>query len=402
MDFRQKLHRILIALNAVCSGLTRHKQKRKTNSPKKNNVLIVFQQLFGDAVILQNSLEEYTKIFQKSEGHNITLLCRPSVARFMQATLELPDDIKVETVDFRKFLEDFWYYRQIVKKYEGIVDILIVPGTSLSAEIFAASSDASRKIGLIRCFDVKKPFAMAVFSRIAYTETVRPAKEDMMLQRHGLLLDYLGASGFKAGLPVLKRKERIIHENHYCVICPGASKKEKCWPIENFARVIDFMTETYDMNIHLCGGSDEKEYETKILALVRCPERVKSHIGKTSYSDWSAIVQHADLIVGNDSGTMHLAAAGRRKAVCIAGVYDKNQFFPYKTDKPEERELLPITISRDMPCQWCRTIGYDAGYGNNACKKRIHENKCALCIDHISADEVIWTIEEIMQGDQYS
>lgn len=397
MNFRQKLHRVLIALNAIGSELTRHRTRHRTDRRKKGNILIVFQQLFGDAVIFQNSLEEYTRIFLKSEGYNITFLCLPAVAKFMQETLYIPNDIIIETVDFKLFLDDFHYYRQIVKKYKGFADTLIVPGTSLSAEIFSASSDASRKIGLIRCFDIKRPFAMAVFLRIAYTETVRPFKEDMMLQRHRLLLHYLGANDFKAGLPTIRRKERIIYKDHYCVICPGASKKEKCWPTERFAQVIDFIIENYDRDIHLCGGPGEEEYEKKILALVRHPDRVESHIGKTSFSDWSGIVQHADLVVGNDSATLHLAVAGRRKAICIAGVYDKYQFFPYKTDKPEERELLPITICKDMPCQWCRTVGYDAGYGNDACKKRIHNNQCALCIERISVDEVVCMIEKLMQ-----
>lgn len=397
MDCKRNLHRLFIAVDAFGRWLTRPARKFMMNDHSGHIVLIVFQQLFGDAVILQDSLKEYTKIFPKSDGYDIILVVRPSVAQFMNETFELPIDIKIETVDFRKFLEDFQYYREVVKKYQGFANTLILPGASLSGEIFSAACDAPRKIGLLRCVDVKKPFSMAVFSRIAYTETVRPDKEDMMLQRHRLLLNYLGASDFKSGLPSLKRKERIIREPHYCVICPGASKKEKCWPTVNFARIIDFIIETYDMNVHLCGGSGEEEFEEKILALVQCPDRIESHIGKTGFSEWSAIVQHADLIVGNDSATVHLAAAGRRKVICIAGVYDKNLFFPYRTDKPEEKALLPVTICKDMPCQWCRTVGYAAGYGNKTCKERIHENQCALCIDSISADEVIHIIEGIMQ-----
>jgi hypothetical protein len=90
------------------------------------------------------------------------------------------------------------------------------------------------------------------------------------------------------------------------------------------------------MNIHMCGGGDEIEFEKIIMSQVKHSKRVISHIGKTSLSDWSAIVQHADLEIGNDSATMHLAAASRRKAICIAGVYDKYQFFPYKVDMLEE------------------------------------------------------------------
>ena len=66
--------------------------------------------------------------------------------------------------------------------------MLIVPGTSLSAEIFSTISRANRKIGLLRCMNVEKPIPMAIFYKIAYTEKVIPPTDMMILQRHRLLL----------------------------------------------------------------------------------------------------------------------------------------------------------------------------------------------------------------------
>lgn len=388
-----KVNRGLIAINAFIRGNMKYFQKKKYNQKK---VLIVFQQIFGDSVVIQDSLEEYTRIFAKKNGYEITFIARETVNTFMQETLKISKEILVENVDFKRFLEDYKYYKEIVKKYLNEVDMLIVPGTSLSAEIFSASSNASRKIGLIRSEKVKKPLVMKVFSKLAYTEVIKPDKEDMMLQRHRLLVNYLGDNSYKAKLPTLLPKEKVIKENHYCVLCPGASKMEKCWPTERYVQIIDFIIERYDMNVHLCGGSNETEFERIILANSKYPKRLISHIGKTTFSEWSAIVQHADLVLGNDSATMHMAVASRRKAICIAGVYDKFQFFPYKVDILEEGDRLPVTILKDMPCEWCRTIGYHAGYGNAECKKRIKNNQCALCVDAITVEEVKVQVEKIM------
>lgn len=392
MDVKKIINRALIAGNTYIRCLTPKKQNINTKT-----VFIVFQQIFGDSVVLQNSLKEYGKIFPASDGWNVKMLVRPSVLAFMKATMPLPDNIEYDALDFKKFLEDYIYYKEIVNKYRNKAKVLIIPGTSMSAEVFSAASNAERKIGLVKCVDVRKPFAMALFNRIAYTERVRPEKEDMMLQNHRRLLHYLGDTSYKAKLPELLVKDRIISEEHYCVMCPGASKMEKCWPTERFAKVIDYIVEKFQMNVHLCGAADEVRFEEIILKSTKYPERVISHIGKLSFSDWSSIIQYADLVVGNDSATMHLAAASRRKSVCIAGVYDKYLFFPYRVDELDETDRLPITLIRDMPCEYCRTIGYDAGYGNSECAARIKNKQCTLCIDAITVKEVIEKIDMLMK-----
>lgn len=377
-------NRVLIAADAFIKGLN----KKNKYTGENKNVLIVFQQIFGDSVVIQNSLEAYTRLFPAEKGYHIKFLARPSVLSFMYETMELPETIEFEALDFKRFLEDYRYYKSVVNTYKNYADLLIVPGTSLSAEIFSTANHASRKVGLVKSIDVEKPLVMSIFNKIAYTERVRPEMEDMMLERHRKLIHYLGLKEYKAKLPKLLFKEKVVDEERYCVMCPGASKTEKCWPTEHFVEIADYIIEKYDMNVHLCGGVDEVKYEEHILNNSKCSERIISHIGKTSFSEWSSIVQHSVLVVGNDSATMHLAVASRRKAVCIAGVYDKFMFFPYKVDELDDRDVLPVTLIKDMSCEWCRTIGYDAGYGNTECRNRIKNGLCACCIDAITVEEM--------------
>ena len=106
-------------------------------------------------------------------------------------------------------------------------------------------------------------------------------------------------------------------------------------------------------------------------------------------------MEYAELVLGNDSATLHIAAAYRRKCICVAGVYDKFQFFPYLVDELEDEGNLPITIYKDMPCAYCRTKGYFAGAGNYQCQSAIKLGKCALCIEEITVEEVKRVIENI-------
>ncbi|MCH1947752.1 glycosyltransferase family 9 protein [Enterocloster sp. OA13] len=391
MDIKLQLNRAMIALDAFFKGV---KKSNKSHSTK--TILIVFQQILGDSIILQPSLQRYTKIYPECEGYTVKMLVRPQVFSFMKETLPLPENIIYESVDFKLFLEDYRYYQKIVKKYRGEADILIVPGTSLSAEVFSAASDANRKIGLTRNMDVKKPFIMAVFTKIAYTERVRPEKTDMILQMHRLLMHYLGDTEYKARLPMLLPKDKIINDKHYCVVCPGSSMMAKCWPADRFSAAIDHIFEKYGLRSHLCGGTNEEKFEFLILSKVNHPEAVVSHIGKSSFSDWSAIVQHADLVLSNDSATIHMAVAARVPAICIVGVHAKYQVFPYMVDEINSGDKLPIFVLKNMSCERCCITGYYIGSGNSECMKRIIKNRCSICVDAIKLEDVLKEIDKVL------
>ena len=390
MDILKQLNRVQIALDSYGNSL----RKRKNNSEQNKKILIIFQQVFGDAVVFNHALNCYTKLYPIKDGYEITLLAREPIIRFMKEILPLNPDIKIEKVDFTKLVEDFRYYKKIVSKYRDYADIIIVPGTSLSAEILSSACNANRKVGLMRSIPVTRPLMMRLFYNVAYTEEVVPDKEAMMLERQKQLLHYLGLEDYRAEITELLPKEKVIQDDHYAVICPGSSKMEKCWPVERFIKVIDYLIDEHDLTVHLCGGKDEVEYEKQILERTHKKKKVVSHIGKISFSEWSAIIQHADIVIGNDSATIHIAAAARVPAICITGVYDKFQFFPYKTDNPQER--LPVALYEDMPCAWCRTFGYDAGYGNQKCKKRIKNGQCTVCILKVSTQSVLEKTEELL------
>lgn len=383
-------NRVLITIDALIYNFF-----KSYNENKDNEVLIVFQQIFGDAVLLQKTLSEYLKLYPVEEGYTVKLLLRPSIHKFMLATMPLPENLIFEEVDFNRFLLDFRYYKQIAQKYRNTAGLLIVPGTSMSADVFSTSNNAKRRIGAVKCKPITKPFIMALFNRLAYTEKVIPKQGDMMIQSHRKLLNYLGDTDYRGQLSDLLVKEKIIQGN-YCVMCPGASVSLKCWPIKRYAKVIDYLYEKYQLATHLCGGNGEEHFAEEIQSLVRNKKSVVSHIGNTSFSDWSAVIQHADLVIGNDSATLHIAAAARKKSICIAGIYDKYIFFPYKVDYLAEGDNLPVTLIKDMPCEYCRTKGYFAGFGNIECKQAIDKGKCALCIDAITVEEVERKIDELM------
>ena len=388
MSVKTLISKALIASDALIRAALRRK---KTNAPRK--VLVILQQIFGDAIVISDSLKEYPKIFADYE---VVFVARPSIIKFLKDVMPSADELTFEAVDFTKFIEDYGYYREISGRFRGSAEILIVPASTPSAEIFSCANDSPRKVASVRPKDITSSLLMSLLSKLSYTEKVRPDKNEMTLQRHRQLINYLGDKDFRARLPRLNAEPRIIDESHYCVVCAGASKPERWWPVERFAEVIDFLNEEYGVNVHLCGGSDESEIGRKLQALVKYPERVINHIGMTNFKEWSSIVQHSDLVVANDSATAHMAAAHRVKTVCIIGAYEF-VIFPYKVDVLEEGDRLPLCVHKPMPCEYCRDKSYFSGGLNPECKKRLDEGKCALCIDAVTVEDVKNAITTIMK-----
>ena len=197
MNMKTKIKRIISKALIACESLI-HGMTYKSRPTNGKRVIIAAHQAFGDAIVLSDSLKEYMKIFPKEQGYDVKILARPSVIEFMRSIIPYADELNFEPVEFRNYIEDYSYYREISSRYRNEADILIVPVTSPGAEIFSCSLNAPRKIASVRAADIKTSIIMRLLTRYAYTERIRPDMNEMALQRHRQLIHYLGDKTFKA------------------------------------------------------------------------------------------------------------------------------------------------------------------------------------------------------------
>ncbi len=104
-------------------------------------------------------------------------------------------------------------------------------------------------------------------------------------------------------------------------VCPGGARNMgvgdddlRRWGTKNYIDLIKKLKER-GFEILLIGGNTDKEIEEKILKEVKCV----SAIGKTSLKESAALLKKCDVIICNDSGPMHLAAAVNKKIISIFG-----------------------------------------------------------------------------------
>jgi predicted lipopolysaccharide heptosyltransferase III len=108
---------------------------------------------------------------------------------------------------------------------------------------------------------------------------------------------------------------------------PGARWWFKSWPSERFGALADLIhTETPAQALFL-GGEQERDAAHTIAGAMKTPFR--SLIGRTGLPELAAVLERASLMVSNDNGPMHMAAALRIPVVGLFGPSDPAVWGPW-------------------------------------------------------------------------
>jgi ADP-heptose:LPS heptosyltransferase len=150
-------------------------------------------------------------------------------------------------------------------------------------------------------------------------------------------------------------------------IHPGAGAPIKQWLPESWAEVARAMRDRFDARIFLTGGPGEHDLVEQVAA--RLDPRPPDIVGATTLGQLAALFEACDLVLGCDSGPLHLAAAVSTMTVRLYGPTDDREFGPWSRD----RHRWPIghrSVGHGTACPlWIQPCGYLAdppcGYAEN-------------------------------------
>ncbi|GAK49759.1 glycosyl transferase family 9 [Candidatus Moduliflexus flocculans] len=152
----------------------------------------------------------------------------------------------------------------------------------------------------------------------------------------------------------------------------------KQWPIENFIALGQRLVDQHQTRIVLFGGPGDRENAERIAqqlsnrAIVLC--------GRVSLLAAAAALKRCAIFIGNDTGTVHIAAAMQRPVVAIFGpTVEEFGFYPYRTPAK--------VISAPLPCRPCTHTG------KGRCKIR----DTHACMTRIRVDEVLEAAETLLR-----
>ena len=340
------------------------------------NILIIKPSSLGDIVMALPALSALHRSFPNAK---ISWLIRPEFAPLLKNHPSLTETIAFD----RRFLGKAWHNPQALAcllslirrlrrgKFDAVIDL---QGLFRTASL-AWLSGSQYRLGMANAREL---------AHIFYTHQV-PQDDDCihMVDYYLKTVQAVGASKFDVQfvLPVDDSaaesagkllKNHDIKTDSYAVFVPGSANKSKCWPGHNFAALADKISSQFGLSIIATGAASENSVVERLRNLANVP--IANFAGATSLSELVALLKAARLVISNDTGPGHIAAALGVPLVMIFGPSNPARLRPYRR---------PETVLAVEP------------FGRGL---KFHSSSPAYAIEAITVDEVYQKVCEQMNS----
>lgn len=340
--------------------------KQETHAKKR--VLIFRKDVLGDFIIFLPTLKYYREYYK---DYDISLVVS-NMSLELTTLFSFVDD--VIPFDQKKFRRNLWYRRAFIKSLaQKGFDVAVYPVYS------------SEKIGDLIMKATRAP-------KVLDFKTILIPKDLNELERNMSFISKVVEKPCHASFPtidvaLLNRKnfEKISLENNleskkYVVIVPGAGATYKMWQLSKMAKIADYFIEK-NLAVVICGSGNEKELGNKLIQQAKHKNGIVNLAGNTDLPTLAHMLANAKLYFGNDTGTLHLAAAVDTPAIAIIGGGHFGRFFPYGN-----LEMNRIVFDPNIKCrgdEW-------------RCAENIPKGEPAPCIRNITVVDAKKQIDDLL------
>jgi lipopolysaccharide heptosyltransferase II len=161
------------------------------------------------------------------------------------------------------------------------------------------------------------------------------------------------------------------HPSQACVVHAGASAPSRRYPPDRFALAAKRLVEDLGLILLFTGVESERDLIEGIQTLMDAPSH--SLIGKLDLASLAALLAQVPLVLSNNTGTVHVAAAVGTPVVDLYALTNP-QHTPWR--------VASRVLSHDVPCKYCYKSVCPAGH---------HD-----CLRLVSPDEVVAAAEELL------
>ncbi|HOV14552.1 MAG TPA: glycosyltransferase family 9 protein, partial [Spirochaetota bacterium] len=305
----------------------------KVNNTKTKNLAIIKLDAIGDYVLFHNFLE----ILRKSEKYNeykIILIGN-------LAWKDIFDNFDKVFVDDAFFINKNQFSKNLSYRYKTLkilnkfnIETSIVPVLSRDFLFydtivcnFQSDENISFDSNLSNMTREEKNISNRFYTKIIKSDPVTKFEFERNKEFFEKLLDTkidLQKPGFNKDLI---KNDFKLDVSDYAVIFPGASEKNKIWDYKNFYETGKYLNETYNFDIVICGGREDREYSEKIMELSN--NKFTDLTGKTTLTDMVSILSNAKILVSNDTSSVHFGASCNTKTVFMLNGRHFGRFAPY-------------------------------------------------------------------------
>ena len=366
---------------------------------KFENILVISLQGMGDLLLATPLLHGLKTVYPASK---LTVLTFEANKNILDKNKDVDRIIAFKSTDTKNILEIFRLAKRIRDAHFDLA-ICTYP-SGLRSAFIAYLSGAKERLGQ----------DLSLFRNLRWLFTRQVPVTEV---KHAVLmnLDFLKILGFdlkeistdvifRASNEDIKFAEDFLRSNEIgnsdlvIAIHAGGGKYTAAyrnWPLDRFANVADILSERYKAKIIFIGGKDDKPAVDSVTKLMK--QKAVVAAGKMSLKQTAALLTKTKLLLCNNSGPMHIAAALNVRTVSIFGSADPRIhrpwgkghivlqnplecspcYYPFFRDTLEETKRRNGWVGRKFEC---RTGDY-------------------CCLTGIPTDQVVEAVGHIIKGD---
>lgn len=300
-------------------------------------ILIIKPSAIGDVV---HTLPILNLLRKRWPAAHIAWLLTPGCAGLLDGHPMLNEVIHFDRHRYARSWRDpasllglFGFLRELrEKKFDLVIDLQGL----LRSGWFAWQTHSPKRIGFRNARE---------FAPVFYTHSIRVGDSDQhAIDRYLKVAAELGCDTSEVAFPFhvtdddRRHVDSLVSElGRFAVLLPGTNWPTKRWPVERFAQLIEPLRQRFNLHTVVAGGADDIDLANRIGG--------QNLAGKTTLRQTVALLERAELVIANDSGPMHIAAALGRPLVALYGPTNPVRTGPYHRDD--------AVLRLDIPCSPC-------------------------------------------------
>jgi heptosyltransferase-1/heptosyltransferase-2 len=228
-------------------------------------------------------------------------------------------------------------------KYDAVID---AQGLLRSA-IFTRLTSAPIRIGF---GDAREAAPLAYTHKVWLPEGGKKMLAVDRMRALGKPLHTLPQTPAEFRLPLqpaaVEKAAALLPADDFVTVIPGARWNTKRWPLDRYTQIVQNLLAQGD-TVLLLGSPDEQPLCDQIEAALHSKSSALLNLaGKTDLATMSALLARTRLLIANDSGPLHVAAALATPAVALYGPTNPAFVGPHGQ--------LQNVLRHDVPCFPCR------------------------------------------------
>jgi len=356
--------------------------------PKHNQlklILLIRQDRIGDFILWLDTAKEYRKYYPP-ENYKIILIGNAIWSDLAKGLPFWDEVLPVNVKAFKTLSRYRWDILRKVRNYGA--EIAIQPTYSREfyhGDSLIRASNASKKVSSAGNMSNRNQLKSNLADRW-HTELIPSSPEQLSeLERNAEFF-----SGFikKLYLPSYPELElscdcniQELKRKSFYILSLGANKKYREWPYKYYAKIAQKIHKKTGWLGLICGAENEFYLGEHIKKL--CDAPLQNYTGQTTLSELTCLLAKSQILISNETGTVHIANAVGTPTVCILGGGHFGRFVPYPELSGKINNLKVVYYK--MPCYGC----------DWKCVYHIKDEDPAPCISNISVDAV-WNEVKIL------